>query len=389
MSETRFQALPLALAGGLLILLIWAAAEIGSARIAGGAAVGAFAGLALYHAKFGFTAAWRRMVMERRGAGLRAQMVLIGLSVCIAFPLFVYGASFGMPTGGFVFPFGVAAAFGAFIFGVGMQFGGGCASGTLFTVGGGSTRMVITLSAFVAGSVIATAHLPEWRALPTLKAYSMVKQLGLFPALALTLGLLGTIAALTIAFERRAHGSIQSFGKTESFLRGPWSMLAGALALVIVVVATLLVLGRPWGITSAFALWGAKIFSVAGIEVETWPYWQNQVGRLNRSLLTDSTSVMNFGIILGALIAASLAGRFAPVTQIPPKEIATAIFGGLLMGYGARLAYGCNIGAYLGGLVSGSLHGWGWLIFGFIGSTAGSHLKAALDAWPGGRQQTN
>ena len=33
----------------------------------------------------------------------------------------------------------------SFIFGMGMQLGGGCGSGTLFTVGGGSTRMVITL----------------------------------------------------------------------------------------------------------------------------------------------------------------------------------------------------------------------------------------------------
>ncbi|WP_350335368.1 YeeE/YedE family protein [Coralliovum pocilloporae] len=387
MSDTKLQTTPLVVAFGLLVALIWAAAEIGSGRIASGAAIGAFAGIALYHAKFGFTAAWRRMVLERRGAGLRAQMILIGLSVCISFPLFVYGADVGFRTGGFVFPFGIAAAFGAFMFGLGMQFGGGCASGTLFTVGGGSTRMVITLAAFVAGSVIATAHLPEWQALPSLKAYSMVRQLGLGPALLLTLGLLGTIALLTIVFEKRSHGTLQSFGKTESFLKGPWSMLAGALALVIVVVATLLVLGRPWGITSAFALWGAKVFSVAGIEVETWPYWQNQVGRLNRSLLTDSTSVMNFGIILGALIAASLSGRFAPVAKIPPKEIATAIFGGLLMGYGARLAYGCNIGAYLGGLVSGSLHGWGWLVFGFIGSTVGSHLKALVDSWPGRSRQ--
>ena len=33
------------------------------------------------------------------------------------------------------------------------------------------------------------------------------------------------------------------------------------------------------------------------------------------------------------------------------------------MGYGARLAYGCNIGAYLGGIVSGSF---AWLAVGHI-----------------------
>ena len=30
------------------------------------------------------------------------------------------------------------------------------------------------------------------------------------------------------------------------------------------------------------------------------------------------------------------------------------------MGYGARIAFGCNIGAYFGGIASFSLHGWLW-----------------------------
>ena len=51
---------------------------------------------------------------------------------------------------------------------------------------------------------------------------------------------------------------------------------------------------------------------------------------------------------------------------------------GLLMGYGARLAYGCNIGAYLGGVVSGSLHGWGWLLFGFLGLSVSASLASRL-----------
>ena len=56
-----------------------------------------------------------------------------------------WGEAVGIDARGYILPMGVASAFGAFIFGAGMQLGGGCASGTLFTVGGGSTRMVITL----------------------------------------------------------------------------------------------------------------------------------------------------------------------------------------------------------------------------------------------------
>ena len=87
---------------------------------------------------------------------------------------------------------------------------------------------------------------------------------------------------------------------------------------------------------------------------------------------------MNFGIIAGAMVAAALAGRFSPSRSITFMGVLTAVIGGLLMGYGARLAYGCNIGAYLGGIVSGSLHGWGWLVFGYLGSLVGTRLRGVL-----------
>ena len=115
------------------------------------------------------------------------------------------------------------------------------------------------------------------------------------------------------------------------------------------------------------------MFYAVGIPVQDWPAWS--VKSLERSVFANATSVMNFGIIFGAMVAAGLAGKWKPTLKIKPKDLATAILGGLLMGYGARLAYGCNIGAYLGGLVSGSMHGWWWLIFGFAGSVLGIRTK--------------
>ncbi|MCP6237340.1 YeeE/YedE family protein, partial [Klebsiella pneumoniae] len=71
----------------------------------------------------------------------------------------------------------------------------------------------------------------------------------------------------------------------------------------------------------------------------------------------DITTVMDIGIMIGALLAAGLAGRFAPSLKIPVRSMVAAVIGGLLLGYGSRLAYGCNIGAYFSGIASGSLHG--------------------------------
>lgn len=48
--------------------------------------IGSLLGIALYHSSFGFTGGWRRFVVERRGASIRAQMLMIAVTA-IAFSL--------------------------------------------------------------------------------------------------------------------------------------------------------------------------------------------------------------------------------------------------------------------------------------------------------------
>ncbi|HYE87019.1 MAG TPA: YeeE/YedE family protein [Vicinamibacterales bacterium] len=346
--------------------------------------VGAGAGVVLYHAAFGFTSSWRVFIADRRGAGLRAQMVMLALTCAVFFPLLAGGSIFGQAVRGSVSPVGVGVAAGAFIFGVGMQLGGGCASGTLFSVGGGSIRMLITLFFFIIGSVIGTAHMGWWTAQPALAATSIVTTMGPWTALAASLALFGAIAWFTTVAEKKQHGRLVDDtrpARGRRWLTGPWPLVAGAIGLAIVNIATLTIGGRPWGVTSAFALWGAKWFAALGVDVASWSYWQApaQAAALKSSVLTDITSVMDFGIILGALLAAILAGKFAPDWRISRPSLAAAVIGGLLLGYGARIAYGCNIGAYFSGIASGSLHGWLWLVAAFIGNIAGTRLRPMFD----------
>ena len=341
--------------------------------------VGAGAGVVLYHAAFGFTSSWRVFIADRRGAGLRAQMLMLAVTCAVFFPLLASGTLFGQPLRGSVSPVGVSVLAGAFMFGVGMQLGGGCASGTLFAVGGGNTRMVVTLLMFIVGSLVGTAHTAWWYATPAFASTSIVTSLGPWIGLALSLALFAGIAAMTRAAERRRHGRIVSDpGSTNPrWLRGPWPLAAGALGLAAVNIATLVIGGRPWGVTSAFALWGAKAYTAMGGDVSSWAYWSApaQATALKSSVLLDVTSVMDFGIILGALTASMLAGRFTPSWKVPGRSLMAAVVGGLLLGYGARIAYGCNIGAYFSGIASGSLHGWLWLVAAFAGSMVGTELR--------------
>ena len=61
---------------GALVIGVLFSANIGLLMIVGG-----LLGMVLYHAAFGFTAAWRVFITERRGRGLRAQMVMLAIAV--------------------------------------------------------------------------------------------------------------------------------------------------------------------------------------------------------------------------------------------------------------------------------------------------------------------
>ena len=134
--------------------------------------VGLGAGLVLYHAAFGFTSAWREILRTGRSAGLRAQLLMLAVTTLVFLPLLADGQLWGMELRGAVRPLGVSVLAGAFLFGIGMQIGGGCASGTLFTVGGGSVRMIVTLLSFIVGSALGAFHLPAWDTTPGAVSYT-------------------------------------------------------------------------------------------------------------------------------------------------------------------------------------------------------------------------
>lgn len=344
--------------------------------------IGGLMGATLYHASFGFTGGWRKLAVERRGAGLRSQMLMISIAAIVMIPLLSIGEVGGRQLAGAFAPVGVSVLVGAAIFGLGMQLGGGCGSGTLFTVGGGSARMLVTLLFFVVGAVIGTAHLPWWLALPSLPQMSLGQTFGVSGGVIVTLLGLGAVAAATVLIERRAHGSleVQTVERRDNLPRllyGPWGLFGAAVLLAVLNIATLVIAGHTWSVTFAFGLWGAKAAEFAGIPVATWDFWTwtGPAAALSKSVLFDVTSVMNFGIMLGAALAAGFAGKFAPKTSIPVLSLLAAAIGGVLMGYGARLSFGCNIGALFSGIASGSVHGWLWFAAAFGGSMIGIKLR--------------
>ena len=344
--------------------------------------IGLLLGLTLYHASFGFTGGWRNFIERSNSSALRAQLVMLAIAVLL-FSNFINAESLFYETHivGSLAPANVSLIIGSFIFGLAMQFAGGCGSGTLFTVGGGNTKMFITLVFFVIGSLAGTYNFTFWIELPTLGNISLSDEFGVINSIIIQLIFIILLYLIFSYVDKKKNNIVDhsDIFKSSNFnlIKGPWPLFLGALLLAILNFLMLNVAGHPWSITFAFGLWGAKIADFIGINVANWDFWNFQYpkGALRNSIFADHTSISNFGIILGALIASSLAGSFNNKIEIKPKIILAAIFGGFFMGFGARLAFGCNIGALFSGIASGSLHGWLWFLFAFVGSYFGVRLR--------------
>lgn len=345
--------------------------------------IGLLLGYTLFHARFGFTSAFRRLMSVGNGQALRSHLLMLAVAVTLFAPILAFGYSFfGNDVSGYVSPVGISLLVGAFMFGIGMQLGGGCASGTLYAVGGGRSVMFITLLFFIIGSTIGAYHLPFWTEdMPAFEPVSLATSTGLGygGAWILSIVLFGLIAWITLVVERKKKppkmAPKPSATGWKRIFRGSWPLFAAAVVLAVLNALTLMTRGTPWGITSAFALWGSKVAQFLGIDVASWGYWQGaNAAALESSIFADSTTVLNLGVILGAFLASAAGGLFK-LSKINAKNATASVIGGLLMGYGARLAFGCNIGAYFGGIASFSLHGYIWGVMALAGTFLALYLR--------------
>ena len=83
--------------------------------------LGLLLGATLYLTAFGFTSAYRNLVVHRDVAGVRAQIVMLAIASLLFTPVLAAGSIFGYAVTGAVAPVGLQVAIGAFMFGIGMQ----------------------------------------------------------------------------------------------------------------------------------------------------------------------------------------------------------------------------------------------------------------------------
>lgn len=348
------------LAAALLVVLVLVDGQWASAALV---LFGFALGVVFLRTEFSFTASWRRFITRGQPDGLLGGLLLITIAALVIVPVTALVPGFG----GAIAPLGPSLVIGAFVFGIGMQLANGCGSGTLYTAGGGSGRMLITLALFIVGSVIGSLHLPAFLRLGGIDPVLAKDYLGPWGGLAITLATLAAMAAVAITLARRRGAAI-------------WprrNILIGAVLIGLLCIAVFLAGGHPWSVTFGFTLWGGKIAGALGLPIASGEFWQwpGPKFALGNSVLSDTSSLTDFGMILGAMAAAAARQKFARAPWPPLKSLLAAAIGGLLMGWGARLGFGCNIGAFVGGIASGSLHGWVWFAAALGGCAVGIRLR--------------
>ncbi|MGV8979068.1 MAG: YeeE/YedE family protein [Cellulomonas sp.] len=284
---------------------------------------------------------------------------------------------------------GVGLVVGGALFGIGMIMAGGCASGTLADLGEGAVRAAFSLPTFIIGSVIGVWMTYELKGSSLGQigtAVYLPDTLGYPGAVAVTLAGLLAVYVITRRYEhkRKTEGrfAVEKWSDSEKELPEQpasepykffsyrtfhtlfvtrWSFTTGAVLLAFMFVFILNTTKKSWGITSVFSEWGVWLLNLVGIHLDH-PAFADVNTAVAGGVVNLGTGVRDVGIILGAAVALLLASRFRFDINFRGVDLMTHMVGGLLMGIGARLANGCNIGALYSGIGNLSLSGW---VFGF------------------------
>ncbi len=286
-------------------------------------------GYALARGGFCMNTAFRSILFERDRSLVRAWLLallinMVGVAVLDELRLItVTSAPFAWP----------ALAVGGFVFGIGMVLSGGCASGSCYRAGTGMLGSLIALLGFAAGATAITegALRPILDALarPVLDVYGEEATIANVIAPDARWIRWPIIAAVCIpAALWIARGPRQRFVIGWGWARTGAAI--GGLALAAWVVSGITM--RPYGLSFTQPVVSVVRFVIAG----------------DAGGVSWATFVV-LAVPVGAALAALRAGDFA--LRLPaPARVLQQLVGGVVMGLGAGLAGGCNIGHGLTGL---------------------------------------
>lgn len=360
--------------------------------------VGLGFGVLLQKSRFCFVSAIRDFVAFKDTRVLKG--VLAGVLVLVLF--WSVQATTGYFRGFWTPAWGLGSFIGGLVFGLGMTFAGGCASGTLYRAGQGYVQFWIVLVFMFVGYILFALTFPVFEVhyfarLNPFEGTTLYLQFPWSPVItggiAVTVGIIAyayvvgrqslpdepdggtpvgtpvrsglvpsgrTIDALGVGLRQTVDGTIahvrgwyEDDRSVRKRLKDPWDARTAGIGMAIVAAVWFWVHGH-WAITGAEAQWAGWILNQTGFNVADIRYW-GSILFTDGAITITVDMLMISSLIVGSFLAAYFSGDFRLRTP-RRNRLPNYVIGGLLMGVGSRLAAGCNIANLFSGVALLSVH---------------------------------
>lgn len=410
----------------LILVLILGSTLLSSSMLFFRLVVGLGLGYALTRASMGFAGSVNRAYNTGSTRLLRVLMLMFVITA-VASVAFLFNGTAGYNL--WINPINLGLIVGGLFFGFGMTFSVCCASGVLTDLVTGLPRALITLLFFglgvfigfpiqsgqswVTDSWFTSASSSKGVFLPDLFVNDGLN--GYLGASIVTIIFALVFAALAYKYENSRkkkntytgvcseleqyaivdkettdkNYTVKLFGQEgyKKLFVTPWKMETGAGVIAGIFILLMGVTKAGWGASTPYGVWFGRLLIALGVSPETVSDFSTKsLKTFCMPFFEDAVSVQNVGIVLGTLICLLLAGNFVKVftseLKINIKEAGLFAMGGLFMGFGTRLANGCNVGALYTPISNFSLSGWLFLIFlvagGIIGNIVAKKLQPKI-----------
>lgn len=335
-------------------------------------------GWLLQRSRFCFYCVSRDFIEQRDARGL------LGIVAALAVGTLGYHAVFGaflpepapgrLPPGAHIGPVSMVLVGASFTFGLGMALAGSCISAQLYRLGEGALTAPIALIGTVLGFVLG---LKAWnvlylRHIQEAPVLWLPNHLGYEGSVAVQLAGLGVLAWLLWSRHRTPEAASAPHGP---WWRHRWAPhMGGILIGALGVLAFLRV--SPLGVTSELGSLARTLADQQGwlpSRLEGLDTFKGCVTTIKETLWSNNGALV-VGLVLGAFVAALIAGDFKP-RRPSWQEAARNFAGGVLMGLGSMLALGCTVGTLLSGIMAAAVSGWVFLLFAGAGLWLGWWLR--------------
>jgi len=155
----------------------------------------------------------------------------------------------------------------------------------------------------------------------------------------------------------------------DTFFSHSWEMWIGSIILAVLSIC-LFIIASPWGSSGGILNWGQNLYDALGLSLD------NSAPNGVTYILENNYALLSILLIFGALASALLGKEFA-IRIAPGGELAKGLIGGILMGIGCIIGFGCTIGNFFSGWPALSA---GSIIF-VIGLVIGVFLAVRYLLW--------